>query len=147
MRRGAAAALVVGLLAGGFGARQQAHADFSWCWDDPVVQIDHVTVSTTVRVFADPAALHGYHATIVYTVPKGVSTQLVSQTSNALKEKVRFETTDVAWAPNQPVPVTVTVDFNHNDAYAADMTNGAPGVNKTVSGDTSGVLSSSFTLH
>jgi hypothetical protein len=138
----------VSLVAGGLLQAGTARADFSWCWDDPVVSIGGITLSTTIGVQADPSQLNnGSSAWIVYAVPAGVSTALVSDTTTYFKEHVSFTTSTVPWTPGQPIPVTVTLSFNQNNTFPAQMrTTEGSSTLSTVSGAANGVLTASFTV-
>jgi len=127
----------------------RALADLAWCIDDPIVTINGITVSTQIGVLGSPAAVQrGVHkATIVYRLPAGVSASVVSTTRTYFHEKVVFVNSGAAWAPGQPLPVSVTVSFVANGAFQTQMINtSAKGASSTVFGTTDAGMSGSFSL-
>ena len=149
VKHGTAALFAVTLLCVGFLQVRPASADISWCFDDPVVNINGIVVNTVFGVQADAAQLNnGSHAFVVYSLPAGVSAALISDTNSYFKEHVSFVPSGAAWTPGQPVPVTVTLTFNQNHSFPAQMTNTVN--NRTVataSGTADGVLTASFSIY
>jgi hypothetical protein len=127
----------------------RALADLAWCWDDPIVTINGITVSTQIGALGSPAVVQRgvQKATIVYTLPSGVSASVISTTNTYFHEKVVFVNSNAAWTPGQPVPVGVTVSFVANSSFQTQMINTlASGASSTTFGTTDTGMSSSFSV-
>jgi hypothetical protein len=127
------------------------HADAfeTWCFDDPVVDINGQRVNIDIGVQGDPAHVSDSvrRAEVVIAVPKEVRTRLVSTTNQYFQEKVRFTTSDARWSPGQPVPVTVTVQFEATTTLPTAMVVTMDGTTITrSSGTTSSGMSARFVV-
>jgi hypothetical protein len=87
--------MVVGLLVAALLVVQspgRAHAELSWCWDDPLVEINGVRYSIENGVRGDPATIDKdvTVARTVIHVPKGSSARLIGLTRQHFPETVAF---------------------------------------------------------
>jgi hypothetical protein len=98
------------LLGGILAHAPTARAD-DWCWDDPVVSIKGVPMSIAIGVHAGPgvAAQIVQDATIVITVPQGVTTDVLSTQNSPFQESVLFLTGLQPRKPGTPQTITVAV--------------------------------------
>ncbi|MHB8576946.1 MAG: hypothetical protein ACYDCQ_16655 [Dehalococcoidia bacterium] len=137
------------LAGGGLVHSSRASADFEWCWDDPVVVINGQLLQTLIGAQGSVRAIQqgGFQATVVYTVPAGVSTQVLAVTNPFFRETVIFQLSNALWTPGTPVPVTVSVAFNGVGVFNTDMRNREPGAPLSdVTGTTVTGLATSFSL-
>jgi len=146
----AVAAAAVALIGSGFIVSSPARADsVEWCWDDPIVTINGVTLQTLIAAQGSPSSVQAAvkSANVTYIVPNGVQTNVVAVSAPFFKEKVDFQTDDHShWTPGQPVPVTVVTSFKSKQTFPTQMQNIENDVTVTTNGSTDSGLTATFTL-
>jgi hypothetical protein len=139
----------VALLASSLVGMGTAHASFGWCVGDPIVLVNGVQLQTYVGVYTDSSLVKSQvqGAVVTYAVPAGVTISLEMATSPYFPEQVRFTTSTVAWTPGQPIPVTVSVQFQTTTSLQTELVNQATSTNYPSVYSTSGkTLSTTLSL-
>lgn len=117
--------LVAVLLFGLAGLTQArpAAAQATWCWIDPIVEINGHRINIDTGVQGTPAVVqaHVQHAYVTIYVPRGAQYRLIEITSGYYTESVRF----VEVNPNAQVGVTVSFAATRDLPAAMVITSGS----------------------
>jgi hypothetical protein len=146
-RRLLLAAVLISILATTVVGRARAYE--SWCFDDPVVDINGHPVTIAVGVSGTPTVIDTtvQRAEVRIVVPKGVRVKTVGKTHMYFAETVRVIQTATPWQPGTAVPVRVEVSFTSKADLPAMMTITPDGkASQSVTGSTSTGLVAEFTI-
>ena len=95
-----------------------------WCMDDPVVQINGITVNIQNGVYGDEAEVRRYVRVAETTifVPRGSSYRLISTTNSYFRETVRWvEVDDRDDARASGTPIRIVTRFDSTKDMPATM--------------------------
>jgi hypothetical protein len=102
-------ALLGALLLGAAGSLQvrPAAAQATWCWDDPIIEVNGHRININIGVQGSPdlVARSVQHAHVTVYVPRGAEYRLIANTSTFFPESVDFVEV------SRPSQIGVTVDF------------------------------------
>jgi hypothetical protein len=144
-----AASLALG--GGGLAQVVPAHADFSWCFDDPVISINGQQVTIQDAVYADATTIKNTitGSTITLHVPKGVTAKMLSSSTPYYHEVLVIVADGGSWTTGQPINATAVLTFQHTKTAAAvqaQMLVTTPTQSFTATGTSLTSTSQSFTL-
>lgn len=129
------AVLLFGLA--GLTQTQPAAAQTTWCWIDPIIEVNGHRISINTGVQGTPAVVQAnvQHAYVTIYVPRGAQYRLIEMTTGYYTESVRF----VEVSPNAQVGVVVSFRATRNLPAAMAIASGTYSV--TVYGSTSAGVS------
>lgn len=127
-----------------------ADAFESWCFDDPVIDINGRRVQIVIGIQGDQALVDKYvqQAVTVVGVPIGASARTVLVTKENFKESVTYTSTGTPWRAGQPNLVPITISFKQKlpTSLPAKATITYPGGTITLLSTTAGVMKTTLSL-
>jgi hypothetical protein len=99
---------------------QHAHADFFWCWDDPIVSVQgHLLEIRTGQPLANLLTMRSTALTVI--VPQNVSGSVVLDDVSAFPMKTTISATGPAWKGSGAIPVTIEATVTAGKSYPVQL--------------------------
>lgn len=98
-----------------------AHADFLWCWDDPIVSIQgHLLEIKTGQPLLNLLTMRNTALQIV--IPSNVSGSVVLNDISAFPMQTTISPTGAAWSGKGSIPVTIKAVVTAGVSYSVQLT-------------------------
>ncbi|HZU76443.1 MAG TPA: hypothetical protein VFA70_06735 [Dehalococcoidia bacterium] len=97
-----------------------AHADFLWCWDDPIVSVQgHLLEIRTGQPLGDLLTMR--NTNLVVVIPKNTTGSVVLNDISAFPMTTTISATGPAWSGSGAIPVTVKATVAAGVSYPVQV--------------------------